>query len=106
MSREKITEAVKNGKVLISDGAWGTFLYNKGLGAGECPELWNVDRRGDVLDIAKSYIVSTVQDKFEQEGLQVNNVIIESSEFPFYSVRVFYLEDEEEKELQLSLNQT
>jgi 5-methyltetrahydrofolate--homocysteine methyltransferase len=53
---KKIAEALKNGKVLVSDGAWGTFLQNKGLKPGECPELWNVERPDDVFDIAKSYI--------------------------------------------------
>jgi 5-methyltetrahydrofolate--homocysteine methyltransferase len=56
MSKLKISEAVRKGKVLISDGAWGTFLQKKGLKPGECPELWCVDRPADVLDIAKSYI--------------------------------------------------
>lgn len=55
MKRERITKVVKSGKVLVSDGAWGTFLYKKGLKPGECPELWNLERRGDVLNIAKSY---------------------------------------------------
>jgi len=56
MARQKITEALKAGKVLISDGAWGTFLHKKGLKAGECPELWCIDRPADVLDVAKNYI--------------------------------------------------
>ena len=56
MDRGLIVDAVKNGKVLISDGAWGTFLQNKGLKPGDCPELWCVDRPDDVLDIARSYI--------------------------------------------------
>ena len=56
MSRKKITEVVKSGKVLVSDGAWGTFLQKKGLKAGECPELWCIDRADDVKDIAKGYI--------------------------------------------------
>lgn len=43
-------------KVFISDGAWGTFLQKKGLLPGECPELWNITHRTDVLDIARSYI--------------------------------------------------
>jgi 5-methyltetrahydrofolate--homocysteine methyltransferase len=42
--------------ILLSDGAWGTFLQNTGLKPGECPELWNVTRRGDVIKIAESYI--------------------------------------------------
>ena len=56
MSRKKIAEVVKTGKVLISDGAWGTFLQKKGLKAGECPELWCLDHAEDVKDIAKGYI--------------------------------------------------
>jgi 5-methyltetrahydrofolate--homocysteine methyltransferase len=48
--------ALKNKKVFISDGAWGTFLHQKGLQPGECPELWNITHRSDVFAIAKSYI--------------------------------------------------
>jgi 5-methyltetrahydrofolate--homocysteine methyltransferase len=47
---------LKNGKILVSDGAWGTFLHQRGLQAGECPELWNITHRTDVSAIAKSYI--------------------------------------------------
>ena len=53
---KKITEAVRAGRVLVSDGAWGTFLYQKGLMPGECPERWCLERFADVRDIAKSYI--------------------------------------------------
>jgi len=53
---KKITEKVKTGKVLVSDGAWGTFLHAKGLGPSECPEKWNIDRPLDVMDIATSYL--------------------------------------------------
>jgi 5-methyltetrahydrofolate--homocysteine methyltransferase len=51
-----ILQSLRNKKILISDGAWGTFLHKKGLKPGECPELWNLERPGDVFDIAKSYI--------------------------------------------------
>ncbi|MFP4380705.1 MAG: homocysteine S-methyltransferase family protein [Candidatus Sumerlaeia bacterium] len=56
MSRPKIVEAVKEGRVLVSDGAWGTVLQQKGLQPGECPELWNVEKPDAVLDVAKAYI--------------------------------------------------
>lgn len=56
MGRQRIADVVKNGKILVSDGAWGTFLQKKGMQPGECPELWCVDHREDVLDIAKGYI--------------------------------------------------
>ncbi|MEJ2542713.1 MAG: homocysteine S-methyltransferase family protein [Calditrichaceae bacterium] len=51
-----LVNRLKDGKVLVSDGAWGTFLHNRGLKPGECPELWNVTHRDDVLAIAQSYI--------------------------------------------------
>ncbi len=52
----KIVDQIKAGKVLVSDGAWGTFLHAKGLKAGECPELWNITHAEDVVDIARGYI--------------------------------------------------
>ncbi|RIH66447.1 methionine synthase [Mariniphaga sediminis] len=52
----KILDKIKLGKVLVSDGAWGTFLQQKGLKTGECPEEWNITHPDEVLDIARSYI--------------------------------------------------
>ena len=52
----KIAEVLKEGKTLVSDGAWGTFLQAKGLKAGECPELWNLEHPDEVFNIARSYI--------------------------------------------------
>lgn len=56
MSRLKITDVVKSGKILVSDGAWGTYLYKKGLKPGECPESWCISHFDDVRSIAQSYI--------------------------------------------------
>ena len=53
---KSLLTAIKNGKVLVSDGAWGTFLHERGLQSGECPEFWNVTHREDVFAIAKSYV--------------------------------------------------
>lgn len=53
---KSLLEKLKDGKVLISDGAWGTLLYEQGLQPGECPELWNVTNKDAVLKVAKSYI--------------------------------------------------
>jgi 5-methyltetrahydrofolate--homocysteine methyltransferase len=52
---KRISERIKAGELLLSDGAWGTFLQKKGLKPGECPELWCVERRSDVLDVARRY---------------------------------------------------
>ncbi|SHJ58681.1 5-methyltetrahydrofolate--homocysteine methyltransferase [Tangfeifania diversioriginum] len=52
----KILNKIKQGKVLVSDGAWGTFLQQKGLKPGECPEEWNISHPDEVFDIAQNYI--------------------------------------------------
>jgi 5-methyltetrahydrofolate--homocysteine methyltransferase len=52
----KILNEIRKGNVLVSDGAWGTFLHLKGLKPGECPEEWNISHTEDVFDIAHSYI--------------------------------------------------
>ena len=52
----KIIDQIKAGKIFVSDGAWGTFLQQKGLKLGECPEEWNLTHPEEVFDIAKSYI--------------------------------------------------
>lgn len=51
-----LIEKINQGKVLVSDGAWGTFLHQSGLQPGECPELWNVTNPDAVFKIAKSYV--------------------------------------------------
>ncbi|MDA3929613.1 MAG: homocysteine S-methyltransferase family protein [Prolixibacteraceae bacterium] len=51
-----IAEKIKAGAILISDGAWGTFLQQMGLQPGECPESWNLKYPDKVLKIAQSYI--------------------------------------------------
>ena len=52
----KILDKLATERVLVSDGAWGTFLHQKGLKADECPELWNMNRPDDVQEIASSYV--------------------------------------------------
>ena len=56
MDMGKIKDMVRQGKVLVSDGAWGTMLQQKGMKSGECPEEWNISHEKDVFDIAKKYI--------------------------------------------------
>jgi 5-methyltetrahydrofolate--homocysteine methyltransferase len=45
-----------DGGPLVSDGAWGTFLQNSGLAAGECPDNWSITHPDVVRDIASSYV--------------------------------------------------
>jgi len=53
-----LTKRISEGKILVSDGAWGTFLQSKGLEPGTCPELWNLEHFDDVSDIAASYVAA------------------------------------------------
>lgn len=53
---KRICDEVRSGRVLVSDGAWGTFLQKKGLEPGKCPEEWCLSHRNDVSAIAKSYV--------------------------------------------------
>jgi 5-methyltetrahydrofolate--homocysteine methyltransferase len=53
---KRITEQLADGRILLSDGAWGTFLQKNGLKPGECPELWNLDHADVVGAIATSYV--------------------------------------------------
>ena len=54
--RKTIKEALKERKVLVSDGAWGTFLQSSGLKPGECPEAWCLSNPEVVKGIAQSYV--------------------------------------------------
>lgn len=54
----RIADTVADGTVLVSDGAWGTFLQQKGLKPGECPELWCVEHPAEVLEIARGYVAA------------------------------------------------
>lgn len=54
--KPKIVELIKMGKILVSDGAWGTMLFNKGLTIGDPPEEWNLSHPNEVFQIAKCYI--------------------------------------------------
>jgi 5-methyltetrahydrofolate--homocysteine methyltransferase len=68
-----ITELVKSGRILVSDGAWGTFLQKKGLLPGECPEFWNIHKPGEVFDIAKGYIDAGA-DMIETNSFGANSI--------------------------------
>ncbi len=55
---KKILDQLKQKKVIISDGAWGTLLQERGLKPGECPESWNFSHPDKVKEVAASYIAA------------------------------------------------
>ncbi|MDR3183642.1 MAG: homocysteine S-methyltransferase family protein [Planctomycetaceae bacterium] len=40
----------------ILDGGWGTQLQERGLGLGECPDLWNLSNPNKVKEVADAYV--------------------------------------------------
>jgi 5-methyltetrahydrofolate--homocysteine methyltransferase len=50
-----LLDDLRQGKILVSDGATGTLLMEKGLRAGECGEEWNVTHPSEVVSIAEAY---------------------------------------------------
>lgn len=41
---------------IFFDGGTGTILQEKGLGAGELPEIWNITHRETIVNLHKSYL--------------------------------------------------
>jgi 5-methyltetrahydrofolate--homocysteine methyltransferase len=41
---------------VITDGAWGTQLQEKGLPSGECPDHWNITHGDSVREVAQAYV--------------------------------------------------
>lgn len=49
----------KLGKELIFfDGGTGTILQEQGLGAGELPEIWNIEHREAIVSLHKNYLLA------------------------------------------------
>ncbi|UCE61179.1 MAG: homocysteine S-methyltransferase family protein [Phycisphaerales bacterium] len=53
---KQLLERVKQGDVLVGDGAMGTLLFQKGLEAGACPESINLTRPEVLEEIAERYL--------------------------------------------------
>ncbi|MFA5814023.1 MAG: homocysteine S-methyltransferase family protein [Bacteroidales bacterium] len=51
----KLSERLKKGEIIISDGALGTMLQAAGLEPGVCPETWNIDFPERIEAIARAY---------------------------------------------------
>jgi 5-methyltetrahydrofolate--homocysteine methyltransferase len=83
MAKQKIVDVLKTGKILVSDGAWGTFLYQKGMQPGECPDEWSLTHAAEVEDIAGNYI-QAVADMVETKSFGAN----------YYKLEHFGLQDQ------------
>lgn len=52
-----ILDKIKS-SITYFDGGMGTMLQEKGLAPGELPELWNIKRSEDIVNIHKAYLES------------------------------------------------
>lgn len=41
---------------VVTDGAWGTQLQQRGLPTGACPDAWNLTQPEKVEDVARAYV--------------------------------------------------
>jgi methionine synthase I (cobalamin-dependent) len=41
---------------VVTDGAWGTQLQQRGLPVGACPDAWNLTRPEKVEEVARAYV--------------------------------------------------
>jgi 5-methyltetrahydrofolate--homocysteine methyltransferase len=51
-----LLERLKNGEVLVGDGAWGTQLMARGLPAGQPPEWFALERPEVIEEVARLYV--------------------------------------------------
>src|SRR5262245_27764763 len=54
--RTTLTAMLESRSVLLADGATGTNYMDRGLGAGEPPELWNVDSPERVRKLHQDFV--------------------------------------------------
>ncbi len=55
---KKILDQLKQKKIIVSDGAWGTLLQERGLEPGACPESWNLTHPDRVKEVATAYVAA------------------------------------------------
>lgn len=50
-----LSQIIRSGPI-VSDGAWGTQLQERGLAIGEVPDQWNLTHPNEVQEVARSYV--------------------------------------------------
>jgi 5-methyltetrahydrofolate--homocysteine methyltransferase len=51
-----LLDRLRRGDILLSDGAMGTLLIERGLKPGECPELFGHEHQQDLEEITRAYL--------------------------------------------------
>jgi len=55
-SETSFTDTLASGKVLVADGAAGTFLMEAGLPHGTPPDVWNIENPEAILALHRGYV--------------------------------------------------
>ncbi len=58
MNQPGFLERIKSGRTLVSDGATGTNLQQRGLAAGKPGELWVVERPEEIARLHKEFVAA------------------------------------------------
>ncbi len=56
MARRNLIEELYTSGPVLTDGAWGTQLQQRGLEPGETPDVWNLSHPDRVEEVARSYV--------------------------------------------------
>ena len=54
--RASLADLLSAGRTLLADGATGTNYFERGLGAGDPPEFWNVDQPDKVRTLHQQFV--------------------------------------------------
>ncbi|NQU23046.1 MAG: homocysteine S-methyltransferase family protein, partial [Candidatus Nealsonbacteria bacterium] len=49
-------EKLLSGGPVVTDGAWGTQMQQRGLPVGACPDAWNLQQPDKVEEVARAYV--------------------------------------------------
>lgn len=53
---KSLSQRLRDGEILIADGATGTMLFAAGLSQETAPEQWNIDNPEQIINLHKAYI--------------------------------------------------
>lgn len=59
--RTSLPDLLSNGRPVLADGAMATMLFSSGLGLGDSPELWNLERPEQIRAVHRAYIEAGAQ---------------------------------------------
>ena len=51
-----LLERLSSAAPVVTDGAWGTQLFARGLDVGQCPDAWNLTHPAQVEEVARAYV--------------------------------------------------